>query len=120
MAIGAGGKASIHVLCYAGVFYTIFSVCGFRVFQRGVNEILDIKPLVNSPENPAKLTSLKGHICFSEVIFSYEDDTPVLNNINFDIHPGKTVALIGPSGAGKSTTVQLLLRFFDPQSGKIQ
>jgi len=54
------------------------------------------------------------------VIFGYEDGTPVLNNISFDIHPGKTVALIGPSGAGKSTTVQLLLRFFDPQSGEIQ
>jgi len=88
--------------------------------MRRVNEILDIKPLVNSPENPVKLTSLKGHVCFSEVIFSYEDGTPVLNNISFDIYPGKTVALIGPSGAGKSTTVQLLLRFFDPQSGKIQ
>ena len=87
---------------------------------RRVNEILDTKPLVNSPENPIKLTSLKGHVCFSEVIFGYEDGTPVLNNISFDIHPGKTVALIGPSGAGKSTTVQLLLRFFDPQSGKIQ
>jgi len=87
---------------------------------RRVNEILDTKPLVNSPENPVKLTSLKGHVCFSEVIFGYEDGTPVLNNISFDIYPGKTVALIGPSGAGKSTTVQLLLRFFDPQSGKIQ
>lgn len=87
---------------------------------RRVNEILDTKPLVNSPENPLKLTSLKGHVCFSEVIFGYEDGTPVLNNISFDIYPGKTVALIGPSGAGKSTTVQLLLRFFDPQSGKIQ
>ena len=87
---------------------------------RRVNEILDTKPLVNSPENPVKLTSLKGHVCFSEVIFGYEDGTLVLNNISFDIHPGKPVALIGPSGAGKSTTVQLLLRFFDPQSGKIQ
>jgi len=87
---------------------------------RRVNEILDTKPLVNNPENPVKLTSLKGHVCFSEVIFGYEDSTPVLNNISFDIYPGKTVALIGPSGAGKSTTVQLLLRFFDPQSGKIQ
>lgn len=87
---------------------------------RRVNEILDTKPLVNNPENPVKLTSLKGHVCFSEVIFGYEDGTPVLNNISFDIYPGKTVALIGPSGAGKSTTVQLLLRFFDPQSGKIQ
>jgi subfamily B ATP-binding cassette protein MsbA len=87
---------------------------------RRVNEILDTKPLVNSPENPVKLTSLKGHVCFSEVVFGYEDGTPILNNISFDIYPGKTVALIGPSGAGKSTTVQLLLRFFDPQSGKIQ
>jgi len=88
--------------------------------MRRVNEILDTKPLVNSPENPVKLTSLKGHVCFSEVVFGYEDGTPILNNISFDIYPGKTVALIGPSGAGKSTTVQLLLRFFDPQSGKIQ
>mgnify|MGYP000296549477 FL=1 len=88
--------------------------------MRRVNEILDIRPLVNSPKNPVKLTSLKGHVCFSEVIFGYEDGTPVLNNISFDIRPGKTVALIGPSGAGKSTIVQLLLRFFDPQSGKIQ
>ena len=88
--------------------------------MRRVNEILDTKPLVNNPKNAVKLTSLKGHICFNEVIFGYEDGTPVLNNVSFDIHPGKTVALIGPSGAGKSTTVQLLLRFFDPQSGKIQ
>jgi len=88
--------------------------------MRRVNEILDIRPLVNIPKNPVKLTSLKGHVCFSEVIFGYEEGTPVLNNISFDIRPGKTVALIGPSGAGKSTIVQLLLRFFDPQSGKIQ
>ena len=88
--------------------------------MRRVNEILDTKPLVNNQKNAVKLTSLKGHICFNEVIFGYEDGTPVLNNVSFDIHPGKTVALIGPSGAGKSTTVQLLLRFFDPQSGKIQ
>ncbi len=88
--------------------------------MRRVNEILNTKPLVNSPENAVKLKSLKGHVFFNEVIFGYEDGTPVLNNVSFDIHPGKTVALIGPSGAGKSTTVQLLLRFFDPQSGEIQ
>ena len=88
--------------------------------MRRVNEILDIKPLVNSPKNPVKLTSFEGHVRFNKVTFGYEDDTPVLNNVSFDIHSGKTVALIGPSGAGKSTTVQLLLRFFDPQSGEIQ
>ena len=88
--------------------------------MRRINEILDTKPLINSPLNGVKLRPLMGHICFNEVVFSYEDGTPVLNNISFDIHPGTTVALIGPSGSGKSTTVQLLLRFFDPQSGKIQ
>ena len=86
---------------------------------RRVYEILDIKPMVKNPEKPVKLTSLKGHIHFDKVIFGYEDDTPVLNEVSFDVHPGKTVALVGPSGAGKSTTVQLLLRFFDPQAGAI-
>ena len=86
---------------------------------RRVYEILDIKPIVNSPEKPVQLTPLSGHIHFDKVIFGYEDDTPVLNEVSFDIHPGKTVALVGPSGAGKSTTVQLLLRFFDPQAGAI-
>ena len=86
---------------------------------RRVYEILDIKPVVKNPENPIKLQSLKGHIHFDDVIFGYEDDTPVLNKVNFEIHPGETVALVGPSGAGKSTVVQLLLRFFDPQDGAI-
>lgn len=86
---------------------------------RRVYEILDIQPIVNNPGNPVKLTSLSGHIHFDKVIFGYEDDTPVLNDVSFNIHPGKTVALVGPSGAGKSTTVQLLLRFFDPQAGAI-
>ena len=86
---------------------------------RRVYEILDIKPIVSNPENPIKLVSLAGHIHFDNVIFGYEDDAPVLNKVNFDVEPGKTVALVGPSGAGKSTMVQLLLRFFDPQSGAI-
>jgi len=87
---------------------------------RRVNEILNFKPLVNSAKNPVKLTSLEGHVRFDKVVFGYEDGTSVLNNVSFDIHPGKTVALIGPSGAGKSTAVQLLLRFFDPQSGEVR
>ncbi len=88
--------------------------------MRRVNEILDIKPLVHSPKNSVKLRSLEGRVSFNSVVFGYESETPVLNGVSFDIQPGKTVALVGPSGAGKSTTVQLLLRFFDPQSGEIE
>lgn len=45
--------------------------------------------------------------------------TPALNGVSFDVKPGETIALVGPSGAGKSTVIQLLLRFYDPQSGRI-
>ena len=86
---------------------------------RRVYEILDTKSIVKSLKNPIKLKSLKGHIRFENVTFGYEHDTPVLNGVSFDVNPGESVALVGPSGGGKSTTVQLLLRFFDPQSGAI-
>ena len=87
---------------------------------RRVYEILDTQPIVRSPENPVTLQSLEGRVRFNEVLFGYQEDTPVLREITFDAKPGETVALVGPSGAGKSTVIQLLLRFFDPQSGAIQ
>ncbi|MDP7557835.1 MAG: ATP-binding cassette domain-containing protein, partial [Nitrospinaceae bacterium] len=87
---------------------------------RRVYEILDTQPIVRSPENPVTLQSLEGRVRFDEVLFGYQEDTPVLREVTFDAKPGETVALVGPSGAGKSTVIQLLLRFFDPQSGTIQ
>ena len=87
---------------------------------RRVYEILDTRPIIENPENPVQLTSLKGHIHFDKVVFGYKEDTSVLKDVSFEVHPGETVALVGPSGAGKSTTVQLLLRFFDPQSGSVK
>ena len=87
---------------------------------RRVYEILDTQPIVRSPENPVTLQSLEGRVRFDEVLFGYQEDTPVLREVTFDANPGETVALVGPSGAGKSTVIQLLLRFFDPQSGTIQ
>jgi subfamily B ATP-binding cassette protein MsbA len=87
---------------------------------RRVYEILDTQPVVRSPENPVTLQSLEGRVRFDEVLFGYQEDTPVLREVTFDAKPGETVALVGPSGAGKSTVIQLLLRFFDPQSGTIQ
>ena len=66
---------------------------------------------------PLKVT--RGEIKFDHVDFSYEAGKPLLNGFNLNIKPGEKVGLIGRSGAGKSTIVNLLLRFYEPQSGQI-
>lgn len=60
-----------------------------------------------------------GDIVFKDVSFSYEQDAPVLKNINFNVHPGEVIALVGPSGSGKTTLINLMLKFYQPQSGSI-
>jgi ATP-binding cassette subfamily B protein len=66
-------------------------------------------------------TKLNGTIEFQDVNFSYptRSDVEVLKDMNFQIQPGEKIALVGPSGAGKSTIVQLLLKFYEINSGKI-
>ena len=69
--------------------------------------------------NALPLKVSQGEIKFEHVDFSYEAGKPLLNGFNLTIHPGEKVGLIGRSGAGKSTIVNLLLRFYEPQSGTI-
>jgi ABC-type multidrug transport system fused ATPase/permease subunit len=61
----------------------------------------------------------RGRVEFVDVSFGYRKDTPVLKNVSFAVEPGETVAVIGHNGAGKSTVLGLLLRFYDPQQGRI-
>jgi len=84
-------------------------------------EILDEVPLITAPENPVSLASTRGEIDFKTVNFAYPTrrDRAALKDISLSISAGETVALVGPSGAGKSTVFQLLLRFYDIQSGSI-
>ena len=94
------------------------------VSARRFYEVLDAPPTI--PELPAapSLPSRtadggKGAVEFNFVTFGYHPDKPVLEDIAFDVPAGSIVALVGPTGCGKTTLVQLLARFYDPQSGQI-
>ena len=82
-------------------------------------EILDIKPNILSINNAMQMHKIKGDVQFKNVMFSYDDGVPILNNVNFKIKHGETVALVGPTGAGKTTIINLISRFYDVDSGEI-
>jgi ATP-binding cassette subfamily B protein len=85
-------------------------------------ELLAAEPQIKAPENPVPFPDHReGRIRFEEVTFSYPSrpTTLALDNLVLDIKPGEKVAFVGPSGAGKSTTFQLIMRFYDPQKGRI-
>jgi ATP-binding cassette, subfamily B, bacterial len=85
-------------------------------------ELLHSQPSIVVPEHPTPLNpDSRGRIVFEHLSFNYPSrpDTRALDDFHLEITPGETVAFVGPSGAGKSTTFQLLLRFYDPSSGRI-
>lgn len=95
-----------------------------NVIQRGVVaskrvfKILDTDEALLSGEN-IQIERVKGQVKFDKVYFSYVDGEQVLKDINFEIQSGKTLALVGATGSGKSSIINLLLRFYHPDSGNI-
>ena len=83
-----------------------------------VIEILDTLPDVEDSPH-AREVSLQGHVRYEGVTFGYEPDRPVLKGMSLEAKPGEVLAIVGPSGAGKTTLVSLLIRFFDPWSGRV-
>lgn len=85
-----------------------------------IDKILDADNPIKDPENPKPLPKIKDPgISFRDVTFSYDGSREVLSNINLDIQPGQTVAIVGQSGSGKSTMLDLIPRFYDIQQGEI-
>ncbi len=84
-----------------------------------VDRILGAQNTILEAEDAVDIDSFKDCISFKHVNFSYESGREVLHDISFDIHKGQTVAIVGASGGGKSTLVDLIPRFYDPDSGSI-
>lgn len=84
-----------------------------------IAEILDLEPDVQDDPNAVDPGRLRGEISFQNVSFHYDEDRKVLDNVSFAVMPGEHVALVGASGSGKSTLNSLILRFYDPQQGRV-
>jgi ATP-binding cassette subfamily B multidrug efflux pump len=84
-----------------------------------VFELLDEPELEPDTATPRVLDHTRGHIAFEDVSFRYVPDTPLISDLTLDVRPGETVAIVGPTGAGKTTLVNLLLRFYELDAGRI-
>jgi ATP-binding cassette subfamily B protein len=84
-----------------------------------VFELLDEAEEEPEAAVPTVLAHTQGHIALEDVAFRYVADTPLIEDLNLDVRPGQTVAIVGPTGAGKTTLVNLLLRFYEIDHGRI-
>lgn len=134
----AGGAFAVNGWITVGVIASFINYS--RQFTRPLNDIANLYSSIQSaqasaerlfelmdehPETPDAadaqvLQDPQGHVSFEGVTFGYNPDVPVLKDIVLDAPPGRTVALVGPTGSGKTTIVNLLVRFYDPQSGSIR
>jgi ABC-type multidrug transport system, ATPase and permease components len=88
--------------------------CAERVF-----ELLDETEEIPDAEDSAQISKPEGNIRFDHVAFSYNEDEPLMRDMDLNIRQGETIAIVGPTGAGKTTLVNLLMRFYEIQGGTI-
>jgi ATP-binding cassette subfamily B protein len=126
MSAGTLGQFLLYSVFAAGALGALSEVWSELAQAAGaaerLTEILAEKPAIQSPPDPQPLPAkAKGAISFDDVSFSYpaRPDRAAVHGLSFQVKPGETVAIVGPSGAGKSTVFSLILRFYDPESGRI-
>lgn len=100
-----------------GNFYN--TIINAMAYLERIFETMDEKPLIHDKADATTLPPIEGHVEFKDVTFMYEEDNPILKNININIQSGESIALVGPTGAGKSTIVSLISRFYDINEGQI-
>ncbi len=132
-----GGMKVINGTTTTGAFFSFFaammmayrplkSVSGMNAgIQMGLAaatrfyRLIDEKQTIVDKSNAIDLQNVKGNIKLEDVTFRYLDDKITLDKVNIEVEAGKTIALVGHSGGGKSTTMSMILRFYDPESGRV-
>jgi ATP-binding cassette subfamily B protein len=84
-----------------------------------VFELMDEQEMISDPAQPVVLHNVRGEVAFEDVSFRYRPETPLIDNLSLTADPGHTIAIVGPTGAGKTTLVNLLMRFYEIDSGRI-
>ena len=126
MSVGELVQFVIYSIMVAGSVAALSEIWGELQRAAGATErlveLLNVEDAVQDPSQPISMsTRAKGAIEFQNVSFNYpaRPEIPALDGLSLSINPGETVAFVGPSGAGKSTVIQMILRFYDPTSGRI-
>lgn len=88
--------------------------CAGRIFH-----FLDEEPVPENAADAKTLDQVEGHVRFEDVSFSYTSEVPLIEHMNLEVKPGQRVAIVGPTGCGKTTVINLLMRFYDVNKGKI-
>ena len=88
--------------------------CAARVF-----EFIDEKPMTPDVKNGPRIEKAEGRVDLSDVAFSYTKDRELIRDLNLHVEPGQRIAIVGPTGCGKSTLINLLMRFYDVDEGRI-
>ena len=122
---GVGVGVVVTIVLYARQFaspleqmsYGFSQMNRVKAASRRVFEILDLEE--DREPKQESLLGVQGRVEFRNVDFSYKAEEPLIRNLNLEVHPGQKVAIVGPTGAGKTTIVNLLMRFYDPDSGSI-
>ena len=88
--------------------------CAGRVF-----ELIEAPERTPEPENPQQPETVQGSVEIHDLKFSYVPEKPLIDDFNLSVKPGQRIAIVGPTGCGKTTFINLLMRFYDPDSGEI-
>jgi len=122
---GVSIGAVVTIILYARLFanpleqlaYGFSQINRVKAAAKRVFDILDMEEETDPPSR--ELSACRGSVRFEAVDFSYRPEEPLIQGLNLSVQPGQKIAIVGPTGAGKTTIVNLLMRFYDPNSGKI-